>query len=63
MLRHPIYTLFGLTLLGAAAIAEFAGYTFGSPTSRFRGDPKSIRNNPGIYRSMYSGYTRYSGGK
>jgi hypothetical protein len=43
-------------------LAHYSGWTF-SRVNEVRGVPKSIRDNPGIYRSIYTGYSRYSGGK
>jgi hypothetical protein len=34
-----------------------------SPVERVKGVPKSVRDNPGSYRSHYSTYRRYYGGK
>ncbi len=62
MFRHPLFTLYGIALVGLAGIAEFRGWTL-SRVNEVRGVPKSIRDNPGAYRSIYSGYSRYSGGK
>ncbi len=62
MFRHPLFLLYGLSLIGLASIAEYRGWSL-SPTREVRGVPKSIRDNPGAYRSIYSGYPRYSGGK
>ena len=62
MLRHPIFMLYGLALIGFAGYANFSGLSLSKPTE-VRGVPKSIRDNPGIYRSIYTGYGRYSGGK
>ncbi|MBY0508052.1 MAG: hypothetical protein K2X03_29335 [Bryobacteraceae bacterium] len=56
------YWLYGLTLLGGVGVAEWRGYSFTSLTER-KVAPKSVRDNPGAYRSSYSNYTRYSGGK
>ena len=61
-MRHPIFTISGLALIGAASLAEFYGWAFSNAT-HIRGVPKSVRDNPGVYRSIYSGYSRYSGGK
>jgi hypothetical protein len=62
MRNHPLFLLYGLTLLGFAGWGEHRGWTF-SRVSEHRVAPKTIRDNPGIYRSIYSGYGRYSGGK
>ena len=62
MMKHPLFWLYGLTLLGGASWLEYQGYSW-SRVNEVRGVPKSIRDNPGIYRSIYTGYGRYSGGK
>lgn len=62
MFRHPIFALWGLGLIGAASVASYTGFVFSS-ADRVSGVPKSVRDNPGAYRSIYSGYHRYSGGK
>lgn len=56
------YLLFGALLLGGAGVADFNGYTLFGPT-RVDNVPKSIRDNPGAYRSHYSYLPRYVGGK
>lgn len=61
-MKHPLYLLYGVTLLGLATTAEWRGWTVFGP-KRVENIPKSVRDNPGIYRSIYSGYSRYSGGK
>ena len=62
MIRHPLFLPYGLLLLGLAGFAEYQGY---SPTrvNELRDVPKTIRDNPGAYRSTYAGYPRYIGGK
>lgn len=62
MFKHPIFALYGLLLLGGASVASYRGFSF-SDVSTVSGVPKSIRDNPGAYRAIYSGYHRYSGGK
>jgi hypothetical protein len=62
MSRHPLFVIYGLLLLGAGTLAEYRGWTLFRP-NEVRGLPKSIRDNPGSYRSIYAGYSRYSGGK
>ncbi|HUS06344.1 MAG TPA: hypothetical protein VMZ52_08615 [Bryobacteraceae bacterium] len=62
MFRHPIFALYGLTLLGFASVADYQGWSL-LPVHRTENVPRSVRDNPGAYRSIYSGYSRYSGGK
>lgn len=56
------YMLYGLLLMGGAGYAEYTGMTLFNPT-RVTNVPKSIRDNPGAYRSHYSYLPRYVGGK
>ena len=51
-----------MLLLGATSVAEYRGWSWNS-ISQQRVLPKSIRDNPGAYRSSYGGYSRYIGGK
>ena len=48
------YLIFGVLLLATAAVLEFRGTSFAT-TRENRGDPRSIRSNPGSYRSTYYG--------
>lgn len=63
-MRSPIYSLFGLILLGLFGMTAYYRTPF-FPTSanQMRDVPKSVRDNPGAYRSIYGGYPRYIGGK
>lgn len=57
-----LYFVFGILLIGFAATAEHRGWTF-TPINESKVAPKTIRDNPGAYRSTYGGYSRYIGGK
>lgn len=59
-LGYLIYS--GLILMGSG-YAQYRGWNLFDSTERAQVAPKSVRENPGIYRSIYSGYYRYSGGK
>jgi hypothetical protein len=48
------YLFFGALVLATAAVLEFRGTGF-SGARENRGDPRSIRSNPGSYRSTYYG--------
>jgi hypothetical protein len=54
--------IYGLLLLGATGMAEYRGWSW-NRINQTRVLPKSIRDNPGAYRSSYGGYSRYIGGK
>ncbi len=56
---HAIYSLF---LTGFATYLGITGYSF-RKGDELRNVPRSVRDNPGSYRSIYSNYNRYSGGK
>jgi hypothetical protein len=61
-MKNPIYTTFGTLVI---ILVSWAGYRGWSMTSidEVRNVPKSVRDNPGSYRSIYYGYSRYIGGK
>lgn len=56
------YLIYGLMVLAALAIGEYRGYTFSS-VNQVKNVPRSVRDNPGSYRSVYSSYHHYTGGK
>ncbi|MGA2598452.1 MAG: hypothetical protein ABSH09_15855 [Bryobacteraceae bacterium] len=61
-MQHPMFLIYGVMLLGLTGFAEYNGW---SPTrvNEVRNVPKTIRDNPGAYRSIYGGFARYTGGK
>ncbi len=61
-MQHPMFLIYGVILLGLTGFAEYSGW---SPTrvNEVRNVPKTIRDNPGAYRSIYGGFARYTGGK
>jgi hypothetical protein len=61
-LNTALFVIYGLLLLGATSVAEYRGWSWSSINQQ-RVLPKSIRDNPGAYRSSYGGYSRYIGGK
>jgi hypothetical protein len=63
-MRHPVYMLYSLLLLGWLGYASYNGVPFlRASVNEQKVVPKSVRDNPGAYRSSYGGYTRYIGGK
>lgn len=56
-----LYLLFGLTVIGSAVAADTRGWL--ASAALVRNVPRSIRNNPGAYRSLYNGTPRWFGGK
>jgi hypothetical protein len=61
-MRHPLYLVYSLCVLGFMAMAQFRGWTL-SPLNQARELPRSVRDNPGAYRPNYVGSSRYVGGK
>ena len=47
------FVVFGALVLGAFAYGTYTGASL-APYEEIRDVPKSIRNNPGVYRSVYS---------
>ena len=58
----PFYLGYGVLLLGLVGVAEYRGMSM-TRFNEVKNVPKSVRDNPGAYRSVYSGYPRYVGGK
>jgi hypothetical protein len=61
-LKAPLFVIYGAVLLGLTGVAEFKGWSW-NRINQQRVLPRSIRDNPGAYRSSYGGYSRYIGGK
>jgi hypothetical protein len=59
---NPFFLLYGVLLLGATTFAEYRGWSL-DRVNQQKVLPKSIRDNPGAYRSTYGGFSRYIGGK
>ncbi len=49
-----LYLAFGLLVIAAAAVLDVRGVR-AAPDPGQRADPRSIRSNPGSYRSTYYG--------
>jgi len=61
MIRN-LYVLYGIIVLGTLAMAEYRGWSLNS-VNEVKNVPKSVRDNPGSYRSVYGFYHHYTGGK
>ncbi len=61
-MKHPLYFGYGLLLLGLLSAAEYRGWSF-LPVNQVKNIPKTVRDNPGAYRPVYSGSSHYMGGK
>jgi hypothetical protein len=61
MIRN-LYILYGVIVLARSAVAEYRGWSLNS-VDEVKNVPKSVRDNPGSYRSVYGYYHHYTGGK
>jgi len=57
-----LFLLYGLAVLGLVSAAEYRGWSLSS-INEVKNVPKSVRDNPGSYRSVYGFYHHYTGGK
>lgn len=57
-----LYMIYGLVVLSLFAASEYRGWSLMS-VNQLKDVPKSIRDNPGAYRSHYAYYHHYTGGK
>jgi hypothetical protein len=62
MIRNPVFLLYGLLTLGGFGYLSTKGGSFSS-INEVKNVPKSVRENPGVYRSHYSYLPHYFGGK
>jgi hypothetical protein len=62
MMFRKIYLIYGMLVLGMVGIAQYRGWSMDS-MNQVKNVPKSVRDNPGSYRSVYSSYHHYTGGK
>jgi hypothetical protein len=60
-MRYPGYLIYSMLLLSGVTVAEYRGWSLSSVDHR--NVPKTVRDNPGAYRSHYGFYPRYVGGK
>ncbi|ABF39114.1 conserved hypothetical protein [Candidatus Koribacter versatilis Ellin345] len=56
------FLVYGLLILAAVGFAQYRGFSFNS-VSELKNVPRSVRDNPGSYRSVYGVYHHYTGGK
>lgn len=61
-MTRVLYIVFGVLLLGATGMADLRGWLIAKP-ERLQNVPRSIRDNPGAWRSIYRGSPRSFGGK
>jgi hypothetical protein len=59
---RTFFLIYGLTVLGGVSVAEYQGWSL-NRVDEVLNVPKSVRDNPGSYRSVYGYYHHYTGGK
>jgi len=57
-----LYTIYGVIVLSVLSVAEYGGWSLAS-VNELKNVPRSVRDNPGSYRSIYNSYHNYTGGK
>jgi len=62
MIQNPIYLGYGLAMLLLLGMAEYRGWSLLS-VNEVKNIPKSVRENPGAYRSHYRAPWGFFGGK
>ena len=59
---RKLYLAYGMLILGGTGFAQYHGWGL-DRISQLKNVPKSVRDNPGSYRSVYGFYHHYTGGK
>lgn len=57
-----VLLLYGVAVLATVSLAEYRGWSL-NRVDEVLNVPKSVRDNPGSYRSVYGFYHHYTGGK
>lgn len=60
-MKH-LYLTYGAMVLVLLSWAEYRGWSLSS-VQKVSNVPRSVRDNPGSYRSVYSSYHHFTGGK
>jgi hypothetical protein len=61
-MTRVFFFVYGLIVLTLVSFAEYRGWSL-NRVDEVLNVPKSVRDNPGSYRSVYSSYHHYTGGK
>jgi hypothetical protein len=56
------FLMYGALVLGLLSYGQYRGLSFSS-VNQLKNVPRSVRDNPGSYRSVYGSYHHYTGGK
>jgi hypothetical protein len=52
MIAARVYTVWILAVVSVLGVAQYRGWTF-TRSNETRNNPRSVRDNPGAYRSSY----------
>jgi hypothetical protein len=61
-LIRTLYIIYGAVVLLALGVGQYQGWSLAT-INEVKNVPRSVRDNPGSYRSVYSAYHHYTGGK
>ncbi|MGB6691149.1 MAG: hypothetical protein WBE76_25220 [Terracidiphilus sp.] len=59
---RSLFLVYGLAVMSLLSLAEYRGWSL-DRINQVPNVPKSVRDNPGSYRSVYAFYHHYTGGK
>jgi len=62
MMIKNLYVVYGAIVLLGLSTAQYRGWSLAT-INEVKNVPRSVRDNPGAYRSIYSSYHHYTGGK
>jgi hypothetical protein len=59
---RTLYIAYGAAVLLGLGVAQYQGWSLAT-VNEVKNVHRSVRDNPGSYRSVYSSYHHYTGGK
>jgi hypothetical protein len=59
---RSLYVVYGAVVMLGLGVAQYRGWSLAT-VNEVKNVPRSVRDNPGSYRSVYSSYHHYTGGK
>jgi hypothetical protein len=59
---RALYVAYGAAVLLGLGVVQYQGWSL-ARVNEVKNVPRSVRDNPGSYRSVYSSYHHYTGGK
>lgn len=61
-MMRTFYAVYGAVVLLGLSVAQYRGWSLAT-VNQVKNIPRSVRDNPGSYRSIYGSYHHYTGGK